>query len=342
VNPVANITDVAKLAKVSAMTVSRVLNGKGYVKEETKQRVLKAMAELNYVPNDLARSLVRQQTQMIALIVPDITNPFYTTVARGVEDTARKNNYQVILCNSDENVEKERAYIEMCVRIRVDGIVIAPAGDPSKKNLKLLEPFKIPFVLIDRKIEGIQSDVVLGDSIEGAKHLVEHLIELGHRNIAILTGSLNSSTSRDRVEGYKQALEKYNIPFKQNYVKENTYVKSVNEDDIPDLFSLPHPPTAIFAANNFLAAKTFNQLKNMQIRVPEDVSIVCFDEINPMNVTDPFFTAAIQPAYDFGTLGTQLLFERIERIGASARRIILKPEIVFGQSTKPLSTPLDH
>ena len=338
----ANITDVAKLANVSAMTVSRVLNGKGYVKEETRRRVLKAMEKLHYVPNELARSLVLQQSQMIALIVPDITNPFYTTVARGIEDMARKNNYQVILCNSDENVDKEREYIEMCLRIRVDGIAIAAAGDASKKNLQLLKPLDIPFVLIDRRVEGTQADVVLGDSVKAAQNLVEHLIGLRHRRIAMFTGSLQSSTSRDRVAGYRKALEKHGILYREEYVKENTYTRNSENSDIQDLMTLPEPPTAILAANNILAVKAFQQLKKLQLQVPGDVSIVGFDEVDPMNVAEPFFTSAIQPAYTFGTLSMQFLLERIEGNDSSPRTIVLKPEMVIRNSTQTVKVPQDN
>ncbi|GMA61026.1 LacI family transcriptional regulator [Alicyclobacillus fastidiosus] len=338
-----NIHDVAKLAQVSSMTVSRVINGNGYVKEQTKKRVLQAMKELNYVPNSLARSLVRQKTQTLALIVPDIRNPFFTTIARGTEDMARKQNYRVILGNTDENVNKELEYIEMCLSIRVDGVIVVPAGNESKRNLKMLSEFKIPYVLVDREVAGIHSDVVRGDSVLGTKQLMDHLFNLGHQNIAIITGSLTTSTSRDRLLGYTQALKESGIEFRAEYVKEASYTKPLNNQVVHELVSCTPRPTAIFTANNFVAAQTVKLLRQQNFSVPEDVSIVSFDDFDQISLAEPFLTVATQPAYNFGSLATQMLFEVIDGIPISGpRKIIFQPEIIIRRSSgaaRPISTP---
>jgi LacI family transcriptional regulator len=333
---VANISDVARLAGVSPMTVSRVINHSGHVKEETRLRVLRAMKELNYVPNDLARSLVRRRTDTLALIVPDITNPFFTTVARGTEDTARKNDFRVVLCNSDEDPAKELEYIRMCVSIRVDGVIIAAAGDGSRKNLELLDSFEIPYVLVDRKVDGVQADVVTGDSRMGAFQLVKHLIDLGHRDIAMITGFLTTSTARERRDGYRRALEEHGIPFREAWVKETSYMRNMDFTLVEQLLDCTPRPTAIFAANNFLAVQVIRGLRHRGLRVPEDMAVVCFDDVDPYSLVEPFLTVASQPAYNFGTIATQLLIERIEHgegPAPSPRSIVLQPEVIIRKSS---------
>ncbi|WP_156040152.1 substrate-binding domain-containing protein [Alicyclobacillus macrosporangiidus] len=332
----ANISDVAKLAGVSPMTVSRVINQSGHVKEETRLRVLRAMKELNYVPNDLARSLVRRRTDTLALIVPDITNPFFTTVARGTEDTARKNDFRVVLCNSDEDPVKELEYIRMCVSIRVDGVIIAATGDGARRNLALLDSFEIPYVLVDRKVDGVQADVVTGDSFMGAYHLVKHLIDLGHRDIAMITGFLTTSTARERRDGYRRALEEHGIPFREAFVKETSYMRNMDFALVEQLLDCTPRPTAIFAANNFLAVQVIQGLRHRGLRVPEDIAVVCFDDVDPYSLVEPFLTVASQPAYNFGTIATQLLIERIEHgegPAPSPRNIVLQPEIIIRKSS---------
>ncbi|SFU84704.1 substrate-binding domain-containing protein [Alicyclobacillus macrosporangiidus] len=332
----ANISDVARLAGVSPMTVSRVINHSGHVKEETRLRVLRAMKELNYVPNDLARSLVRRRTDTLALIVPDITNPFFTTVARGTEDTARKNDFRVVLCNSDEDPAKELEYIRMCVSIRVDGVIIAAAGDGSRKNLELLDSFEIPYVLVDRKVDGVQADVVTGDSRMGAFQLVKHLIDLGHRDIAMITGFLTTSTARERRDGYRRALEEHGIPFREAWVKETSYMRNMDFTLVEQLLDCTPRPTAIFAANNFLAVQVIRGLRHRGLRVPEDMAVVCFDDVDPYSLVEPFLTVASQPAYNFGTIATQLLIERIEHgegPAPSPRSIVLQPEVIIRKSS---------
>jgi LacI family transcriptional regulator len=182
-----NIRDVARLAGVAPITVSRVVNGADSVTEDTRRRVQQAIDQLHYVPNTLARSLRSHQSHIIALIVPDITNPFWTTVARGVEDTAAENDYRTILCNTDEDPAKETNYLNLLVERRVDGVIIAPAT-PERKRLAVLKQLQVPCVLVDRRVEGFKADLVYGDTRTGARLLIDHLIDLGHRRIALING----------------------------------------------------------------------------------------------------------------------------------------------------------
>jgi LacI family transcriptional regulator len=328
------IYDVAKEANVSAMTVSRVINNKGRISEATRIRVRKIMDELGYVPNTVARSLVLQETKMLSLLITDITNPFYTTIARGAEDAAMRFGYKLLFGNSDENINKEKDYLDMILSTRVDGVLFAPAGDPSIEHLRLLEKRKIPFVLLDREVPGVESDRVLGDSKEGAKLLVEHLLELGHSRIALINGSSDTSTARNRLQGYKEALTQRDIGFDPQLALEVTFRGLENESVLSPLFALEKPPTAIFAANNFLAISIIRSLKSMNLRVPEDISLVGYDDLGFASELNPFLTVAVQPAYQFGYEGIGLLIDRIQGTAASEPRTLLFPsEIVIRSSS---------
>src|SRR5256885_1570721 len=212
--------EVAAQAGVSAMTVSRVINESPRVSDEARTRVEAASSELGYVPNRLARGLIRQKTGAIGLIVPGVANPFFTLVVRGVEEVAWRAGYHVILCNTQADLERERGYLEDMVAFQVEGLVIAPVSDRSRPNLRLPTQNNVPFVLVDRSIAGFEGDLVQGDSVAGARRLIEHLIGLGHRRIAMITETNEVSTARDRLQGYREALEAAEIPVLPELVTE--------------------------------------------------------------------------------------------------------------------------
>src|SRR5512135_31962 len=202
-----NIRDVAKLAGVAPITVSRVINNSGYVTEETRQRVQEAIDKLGYVPNSLARSLRSRKTRMLALLLTDITNPFWTTVARGVEDAASDAGFTVILCNTDESETEQDRYLRIILEKQVDGVLLVPVRDPVEP-VRTIRAQQVPMVVLDRRVpESLDTDVVRSDSEGGAYRLVNLLISLGHRRIAILTGPHDVSTAEDRVSGYRRALK---------------------------------------------------------------------------------------------------------------------------------------
>ncbi|MBB3126089.1 LacI family transcriptional regulator [Paenibacillus rhizosphaerae] len=331
------IYDIAQKANVSAMTVSKVINNTGRISEETRRKVKKVMEELNYIPNSNARSLVLQQTQILSLLITDITNPFYTSLARGAEDGAKQYGYRLLFGNSDEDYAKEKDYVDMILSTRVDGVLFAPAGDLSLKNLEKLRAHNIPFVIMDRAVPGIESDMICGDSKEGARKLVDYLIGLGHRRIALVNGSLDVSTARLRYEGYAEALALQGIPLDETLIIHQNYRDYHADDHLEQLLEQPSPPTAIFAANNVLAVGVIRDLRDRGIRVPEDISVVCFDDLDLSSALDPFLTVAAQPAYQFGAMGIQLLVERIR--GSSvpdSRKVILPSELVIRSSAKPI------
>lgn len=332
------IYHIAQKANVSPMTVSKVINNTGRISEQTRKRVKKVMEDLNYIPNSNARSLVLQQTQILSLLITDITNPFYTSLARGAEDSAKKLGYRLLFGNSDEDYNKERDYVDMILSTRVDGVLFAPAGDGSLKNLEKLRAHNIPFVIIDRSVSGIESDIVSGDSRQGSRNLVDYLVGLGHRRIALVNGSLDVSTARLRYEGYAEALQLHGIPLDEELVIYKSYLEYKDEDQLGRLLGLKEPPTAIFAANNVLAVGVISELRKRGIHVPGDMSVVCFDDLDLSSALDPFLTVAAQPAYQFGAMGIQLLVERIQGNAVpEARKVILPSELIVRSSAKATS-----
>jgi LacI family transcriptional regulator len=327
------IKDVARAAGVSPMTVSRVINGSERVSPETRQRVQEAIGDLGYVPSRLARGLIRQKTGTLALIVPDVANPFFTLIVRGAEDVARRAGYRMILCDTRADLSIEREVIEEMIAHRVEGIAIAPVGDRSKSHLERLARFGVQFVLIDRTVAGVESDVVLGDNDGGARRLVEHLISLGHSRIGFIVESDEVSTARDRHRGYVGALEAAGIAVDPDLIVQAPAVPKGGFDGMRQLLDLDDPPTAVFTVNNLVAVGAIEAVRGAGLEVPDDVAIVCFDDIEYASRLYPFLTVMAQPAETLGTLGTQLLLERIEgRAPEQPRIVVLPAQFVVRQS----------
>lgn len=329
--PGTTIQDVAARAGVSAMTVSRVINKHARVAGETRRRVEQAIAELGYVPNALARGLLNGRTRTIALIVSDISNPFFTLIARGVEDVALRNGYAVILGNSDESVEKERQYIDVMLQNRLDGILLAPAGQDSRKALDVLKQQGTTFVLVDRAVEGVTADVVEGDNISGARLLTEHLLRLGHRRIALVNGPLDVSTARERLLGYQEALRSQHIVPDPALITTGAFTRAEGRASAQQLLRLPldQRPTAIFGCNNFLAIGVIEALREARVDVPRDMAVVSFDDIELASALYPFLTVVAQPARTFGTIAMQFLLDRLNSDEhLPPRKVVLPPELI--------------
>jgi LacI family transcriptional regulator len=308
------------------MTVSRVINDSPRVSDDTRRRVEAAIAELGYVPNRLARGLIRRKTGALGVIVPDVANPFFTLVVRGVEEVAWRAGYHVILCNTQADLERERGYLEDMVAFQVEGLLIAPVSDRSRPNLRLPLRNHVPFVLIDRSIAGFEADLVQGDSVGGARRLVEHLIELGHRRIAMITESDEVSTARDRLRGYREALEAAEIPFLPELVTEASAVDPRGAHDATfRLLDLSEPPTAIFSVNNITVVGVAEAARERGLQIPRDLALVCFDDLEHASRFLPFLTVMAQPAETFGTIATQLLLDRLAGRVAERRRIVVLP-----------------
>jgi LacI family transcriptional regulator len=327
------IYDVAKKAGVAPITVSRVINQTGYISADKRQRVEAAVAELGYVPNRLASSLRSRRTHTLALVLSDITNPFFTNLARGVEDTASDAGFTVIFCNTDESEAEEQKYLDVLLQKRVDGILLVPARS-NPDTLRMLQHNGTPVVVLDRRIPQAQADVVRGDSEGGAYQLTRLLLGLGHRCIAMLTGPKNVSTSVDRVAGYRRALSDAGLARRQQVVFFGDFRQASGYQMAQQALTAQPRPTALVAANNFITIGALKALQEAGLRVPEDMALVGFDDLPPAMVAFPFFTVATQPSYEMGQTGTRLLLERLENPAARPfKEIILPTEVIVRQSS---------
>jgi len=329
----ANIRDVAKRAGVAPITVSRCINNSGYCSLETRARVEAAILELGFVPNRLASGLRSKRTNTLALVLTDITNPYFTTIARGVEDMASEAGYTVIFCNTDESVSKEQMYVHMLLEKRVDGIMLVPAQS-TLDSVELIQKHNTPLVVLDRRVPDVKTDVVRCDSERGAYELTWLLLSLGHRKIAILNGPKGVSTADDRLSGYRRALAGAGIAgiagleFFGSFNLESGYEMTHK--------ALAGTPglTALFATNNFIAFGALRALQEIGLHVPDDVAMVGFDDLPPALVTFPFLTVAAQPAYEMGKKAIEILLKKLGG-GASDQyqEIVLPAEIVIRQSS---------
>jgi LacI family transcriptional regulator len=333
---VATIRDVARLAGVSPITVSRVLNRPRLVNAETQARVENAIAQLNYVPNVLARSFRFKRTETLALVLTDITNPFWTRVARGVEDTARQAGYSVILCNTDENKTIQTETIHLLLQKQIDGILLVPRSDGAALVERIRQQ-GVPVVILDRRIAGLKGDIVRGDSLGGAYRLTQFLLGLGHHRITLLSGPEDVATAADRAAGFQHAVLDNNCSESCGIIFGDYSYISGAEMARQAIHCPPHP-TALFAGNNLIATGALHAIREAGLRVPQDISIVCFDDIPPELTIEPFFTTAVQPAYELGSQATQLLLERLSNTAEDPpREIVLPVEIVIRRSTAPPS-----
>ena len=335
----ATIRDVAKKAGVAPITVSRVINNASYVSEKTRKQVEAAIEELGYVPNMLGLSLRFKRTMTIALVITDIANPFWPAVARGVEDVAQANGYSTILCNTDESEEKQAQYLTMLLQRRIDGILLAPvSNDPA--IIRQIQKQGIPVVVVDRHVPDVQVDLVRGDSETGAYELTCHLLSLGHRHISMLTGPRNVSTAVDRVNGFRRALIEAGIPHTDDQVIWGHFSQKSGYEMAKAALSATTRPTALFTGNNFVAMGAFAHLREAGLSVPEDLSIVTFDEVPNSLMSESFLTSAQQPAQEIGQEGARLLLNRISgEMSNDCQHIVLPTRMIIGNSTTAISKP---
>ena len=333
------IKDVARQAGVSTMTVSRVINNTGYIRSETRERVELAISDLGYLPNALARSLRFKQTKTIALVLTDITNPFFTTVARGVEDAAGAQGFSVLFCNTDESESAEGEYLSILLQKQVDGVLLVPTSNESRA-IPLLRERGVPVVTLDRRVSDPSVDAVRGDSERGAYDLVRHLIDLGHTRIAVLTSAHSVSTVTDRVAGYRRALSERGLAIDPRLICcSDDFSTEGGYRATQRLLALQPRPTAIFGTTNFIAFGAFRAMRQAGLQVPEQISLVTFDDLPDSWLMLPFLTTVNQPAYAIGQQATELLFDRLEGRGSlAARTIILPGELIVRRSSAPPPT----
>ena len=329
----ATIRDVAKRAGVAPITVSRFINNPGQCSPETRACVEAAIAEFGFVPNRIANALRSKRTNTLALVLTDITNPFFTTIARGVEDIASGTGYTVIFCNTDESVSKEKMYLQMLLEKRVDGILLVPALN-GLDSTALIKKQNIPMVVLDRRLPELMTDVVRCDSEGGAYELTQLLLSLGHREIAILNGPKGVSTSEDRLAGYRRALTEAGIPINPKREYYGAFNQESGFEMTQKALAEAQKPTALFATNNFIACGVLKALHELELRVPEDIAVVGFDDLPSALVTFPFLTVAAQPAYEMGRRAIEILLKKLDGESSDQyQEVVLPVEIVIRQSS---------
>lgn len=328
--------DVAERADVSVTTVSHVVNETRHVSDELRGRVQEAMDALGYRPNRLARSLRCGETHTIGVIVPDISNPFFAEVARGIEDTSFARKYSVILCNSDGDLEKELFYTSVLTSKQVDGILFVAAGMSTGRIRKLQEE-RIPVVVVDREIPDVSVDEVLIDNVRGGGAVTRHMIELGHRRIGCITGPSDLTPSAERVTGYCRALQEADLPVDEEIVLRGDFRYEGGYHAGRQLLERADPPTAVFACNDLMAVGILRAAREMGYRVPADLSVAGFDDVRLASFASPALTTVAQPKYDMGVLATELLLGRMEDHDRPPRHRLLETRLIVRRSTAPVA-----
>jgi DNA-binding LacI/PurR family transcriptional regulator len=330
----ATLQEVARRAKVSIATVSRVLNKSDKVVPETRAAVEQALLDLGYRPNRVARRLRMNsgRAHLVGLIIPDIQNPFYAEIARGVEDAAYAHQYALILCNSDENLEKERFYLDVMRDESVDGLVLPPFDETDLAVVEMVES-GMPVVCVDRSLAKVKTDLVDVDNYQGALEAVNHLIEKGHERIGLIEGRAQVSTSRERRRGYLDALAAHGITARKEHMRAGDFKQESGRVLANELLALRKPPTALFVCNNLMTVGALAAIHHRGLRIPQDVAVVGFDDLPWAEALDPPPTVVRQPAYEVGRGAMELLLKRIMEPERPPVTLRLRPELVVRRST---------
>ena len=338
----ANIQEVAKRAGVSISTVSRVVNGNVRVNPEIARRVEQAIADLHYQPSNAARTLQKNRSQIIGLLLSDIENPFFTTLIKGVEDVAQRNGYSVILCNSDENPARERQYVSVLCAERVSGAIVMPTSE-NPHIVKLFLENHIPVVTVDRRIAGRQVDAILSDNILGAHEAVSHLIANGYRRIALITGPATSTTGCERLEGYRQALRDANIPLDSSLERFGDFKEGSGHTLAHELLALQPAIDALFVANNPMMLGTLKAIYERQLRVPDDIALVGFDELPWVTLGSISLTTVTQSVYELGNTAALRLFQHLQSpTEMTQQEIIIAPTLHVRSSSLPRASAISN
>lgn len=325
------IKEVAELAGVSTTTVSYVINNTGFVSKETRAKVINAINKLGYRPNIVARSLRSRKTGTVGLIICDLRNPFFAEVLWGIETYLGKRGYNLIVADTDYDPKKEEESAEMFYSKQVEGVIIVPGGGKDE-YVRFLKGRNIPVVLLDKRVQDLDVDVVLVNNVEGSRQLVEHLVSLGHERIGIIAGPLASTTGRERLEGYLQALRKHSIPEDGELIKIGDFRKQSGYLLTLELLSLALPPTVIFACNNLMGLGAMEALNERKIRIPEEVGLVIFDDLPWFRYINPPLTTVAQPSFKLGEVAAELLMSQITRRRKKPREVVLDVQLKVRQS----------
>ena len=332
------ISDIAKGAKVSHATVSRVLNSSGYVKDETRKRVLEVIKDLNYTPSAIARSLSTSRTSTIGVIIPDINNLFFGEIVKGITEIADLHNLNIILCDTDEDKDKELKAINVLKEQRIQGLIITPTfyKKPGNcENLNTLKNLGIPIILIDGHVEYLDFSGVFIDHIKGAYDGTAALIEAGHKKVAIITGDMNSRPAKERLKGYEKALEAYNIPIEKDYIFYGDYKYETAYEITKQILKMDNRPTAIFVSSNTMILGCIRAFHEEKLSIPEDMAIIGFDKVDVLDIIGMNISFINGPSNELGKTGMKMLLDLLgNKKRTEIKRVTILPEIVLKGSEK--------
>ena len=328
----ANIKDVALRASVSVTTVSHVVNGTRFVSEKARERVEDAIHALGYVPSAIARSLKNNNTRTFGMVIPNNSNPYFAEIIKGVENRCFAAGYNVILCNSNDDPERQASYIRVLAEKRIDGLVLVASGSDAAVRATIGE-LKIPLVLLDREVSGLNCDLVEVDHVAGGMIATRHLLELGHPRVACISGPPGLSPSSQRRAGWKQALAEAGVERREGDLARGDFTPRGGYLAMQTLLKRRPPPTAVFICNDLMAIGALAAAREAGVCVPDDLSIVGFDDIELAAYSAPPLSTVVQPKLKIGTLAAELLLERVEAHRAIERRVILDPQLKIRSST---------
>ena len=326
--------DVAEAAGVSIATVSAFINGTANVSPELTQRIETAIRSIGYERNAIARSLKTGATHTIGLTVADIRNPFFTDVVATIQQVLNKAGYAVMLCSSDEDTAKQDEQIKLLLDRMVDGLIIAPAGEDEVMR-RLVKATRKPVVLIDRTCDGLDIDAVVLDNTRAAADAIHYLIGLGHRRIGYLSGPAGTSTGRERLAGYREALAVNAVAFEPDLVREGNFREADGYRAAMQLLAMPARPTALFSANNLMVIGAMRAIADMGLSCPADISVASMDDFPWAAVFSPRLTTVAQPVGAIGEQAASLLLERLQgRAATEPRRLVLQGRLMVRDSCR--------
>jgi DNA-binding LacI/PurR family transcriptional regulator len=330
---IVQLNEVAKMAGVSIATVSRVINDNPNVSPVTRTKVQQVIKKLKYHPNRVAKRLRNRyaSSNLLGVLIPDIQNPFYVEVLRGIEDVAYDNKYALIMCNFSQDERKEQLYLDILQSESVDGLIAAPTHERDQKVINLVKS-GLPIVCVDRGLYGVDVDLVLVENKEGAFTAVDHLAKSGYRRIAYISGLTQLPSSRQRELGYIDALEANELPFDRELIR---YGDSSHDSGVrlcEELLNLPEPADAIFAGNNLITLGALETIHKRKLNIPRDIAIIGFDDMYWSISLNPPLTAVRQPAYEIGKRAAELLIQRINDPVRPTVSMILKTELMIRNS----------
>lgn len=332
------INDIAEKVGVSHATISRVLNNSGYVKDETREKVLKAIKELNYTPSAIARSLSTSKTNTIGVIVPDINNLFFGDIIKGITEIADEHSLNIILCDTDEDKDKELKAINVLKEQRIQGLIITPTfykNSGNSENLNTLRNLGIPIILIDGHVEYLDFSGVFIDHIKGAYDGTAALIEAGHRKVAIITGDMNSRPAKERLIGYEKALEANNIPIEKEYIFYGNYKYETAYEITKQILKMDNRPTAIFVSSNTMILGCIKAFYEEKLNIPKDMAIIGFDKVDILNIIGMNISFINGPSIELGRIGMKMLLENLNsKERKEIKRVTILPELLLKGSEK--------